>query len=139
MGRATRLSEPPPSDFVACREKGPSLETTHEPGGATSVDSLQRDLAVLAAERDRLSKRAAALSDQLLESEQALVELEEMRTRVTQLEASVAEAEAELESAYRQIDNLTRELEAIHSTVSWRVTGVLRAVRRLTTGARPTR
>lgn len=103
------------------------------------MDSARRELTVLAAERDRIAERAAALTAELLRSEQALADVEEMRARVTQLEAACDDAERELESAYQQIDNLTRELDAVHATVSWRVTGWLRAARRLASGSRPAR
>lgn len=103
------------------------------------MDSARRELTVLAAERDRLAQRAAALSAELLRSEQALAELEELRTRVAQLEDEAVQAEREVELAYQQIYNLTRELDAVHATVSWRLTGVLRAARRVAVGSRPKR
>jgi len=100
-----------------------------------SVDQLARELEVTRSQRDHEAARAAALSAELLRSEAALADLEELRARVTEVEAQLERALDEVDSAYRQIGNLTTELDAVHATVSWRLTGVLRAVRRRTRGS----
>ena len=64
-----------------------------------------------------------------------LVRLGPHLARVTEVEAQLERALDEVDSAYRQIGNLTTELDAVHATVSWRLTGVLRAVRRRTRGS----
>ena len=101
---------------------------------ASYENQLARELEVVRAQRDHQAQRAAALSAQLLQSEAALADLEELRSRNEQLEGELETALDEVDSAYRQIRNLTAELDAVHATVSWRLTGVLRAVRRRTKG-----
>lgn len=110
------------------------METSQQPNEAVCGERLQRELAVAAAHHDRLAERVAALTKELVASELALADVEELRARVeslrTELDEARAESEAELQAAYLQIGNLTRELEAVHATVSWRITRVLRSVRR---------
>lgn len=110
------------------------MDTQEHDITAGYTEQLARELEVVRAQRDHQMQRAAALSAQLLQSEAALADLEESRSRNEQLADELETALDEVESAYRQIANLTAELDAVHATVSWRVTSVLRAVRRRTKG-----
>ncbi len=114
------------------------MDTQEHDIQAGYTDQLARELEVVRAQRDHQAQRGAALSAQLLQSEAALADLEELRSRNEQLADELDTALDEVESAYRQISNLTAELDAVHGTVSWRVTSVLRAVRRRTKRQRTT-
>jgi chromosome segregation ATPase len=104
------------------------------PQAGPATDAAQRELAAVTREAARLRRERSLAQADSLRSARALLDVEAQlalaNARIADLEQLAAAREQQLAALSGQLERAARVSASVHSSLSWRITAPLRALKR---------